>query len=334
METLVTLTLAAIVAFAIIMYVFLDGFDLGIGIMFPWIQTEHERNMLVSSILPVWDGNETWLVLGGAALYGAFPMVYSYVLPTLYIPIFMMLGGLIFRGVSFEFMHYSHKSRFIWTFCFSLGSLVAAFSQGIVLGTFVQGFDFENGKMVVATYHWLTPFSMMTGIAVVFGYALLGATWSVLKTTGKLQQDMVHRAKILLLIVGLFMLLVSVTTPLVDPQVFHFWFHLPNSFFLMLLPLATLATFIVIWRALNSGNDTKPFYLSFLLFLFPYLGFALSVWPYIIPRHVTIWEAAAPYKAQVFILVGLLAILPILITYTIYAYVVFKGKVTEEGLHV
>lgn len=333
METIVTFVLAGIVAFAVIMYVFLDGFDLGIGILFPWVKSEESRNILVASILPVWDGNETWLVLGGAALYGAFPIVYSFVLPALYMPIMMMLGGLILRGVSFEFMHNSHHSRFIWVFCFAFGSTLAAFCQGIVLGTFVQGFEFEGGQMVVKTYQWLTPFSMMCGIAVIFGYALLGTTWSVLRTTGKLQDDMRHRAKVLLLMVGMFMVVLSLWTPFVDPDATKYWFSMPNMLYLGLLPLATLFTFIAIWRALTHGCDKRPFYMSFLLFLFPYLGFALTVWPYIIPRHVTLWEAAAPLKAQLFILVGLIILIPILLGYTAYSYYVFKGKVTAKDIH-
>ncbi len=333
LESIITLVLVSIVAFAIIMYVFLDGFDLGIGILFPWIASEKDRNIMIASVLPVWDGNETWLVLGGATLYGAFPMVYSFVLPTLYMPIIIMLAALIFRGVSFEFIHNARSTRILWVFFFCLGSTIAAFCQGIILGTFVQGFNFENGQVIVLDYQWLTPFSMMTGLAVVFGYAYLGSSWLILKTTGALQESMFHRSKILLLIVGLFMITVSLWTPFIDPQVTAFWLSVPNSFYLAVLPLLTLFTFIKIWFALDKKKEQQPFYLGFLLFLLPYLGFVLSVWPYIIPRQITLWDAAAPLKAQLFILVGMVILLPVLIGYTLYSYIVFRGKITDEKVH-
>ena len=263
LESIVTLILAGIVAFAVMMYVFLDGFDLGIGILFPWIQSDSERNIMVASVLPVWDGNETWLVLGGATLYGAFPMVYSFVLPTLYMPIIIMLGALVFRGVSFEFIHNANSSRFLWVFFFTLGSTIAAFCQGIILGTFVQGFNFDNGQVIVSNYQWLTPFSIMTGLAIVFGYAYLGSSWLILKTAGNLQQSMFHRSKILLLILALFMITVSLWTPFIDPQATKFWFSTPNVFYLALLPLVTALTFIKIWFAIEKKARQATFLFRF-----------------------------------------------------------------------
>lgn len=327
---IVTFILAGIVAFSVIMYVLLDGFDLGIGILFPWIGSEKHRKVMMGSIVPVWDGNETWLVLGGATLYGGFPIVYSTLLPTLYLPIILMLGALIFRGVSFEFLHHAEKSRFVWTFCFSMGSTFAAFCQGVILGTFVHGYTYDGGHIIITSdYQWLTPFSITTGIAVIFGYALLGATWLIAKTEGRLQKNMFHRAKILLIILAMFMLGVSAWTPFIDPHIQARWFSLPNFFYLAALPIATGLTFIAHWRALQKGREFLPFILTICLFLYAYIGFAISVWPYLIPRAVTLWDAAGPYSSQVFVLVGLLILLPVLIGYTFYSYHVFKGKVTS-----
>lgn len=329
LETVVTFILAGIVGFAIIMYVVLDGFDLGIGILFPWVDNEHHRNIMMSTILPVWDGNETWLVLGGATLYAAFPVVYSTILPTLYLPVILMLAALIFRGVSFEFLHSAYRSRHLWVFCFSIGSTVAAFCQGVVLGTFVQGYTYESGALITSNYQWLTPFSMLTGIAVVFGYALLGSTWLIAKTSNDLQRTMFHRAKVLLIFVAIFMILASLWTPLIDPGITQRWFSFPNFYYLSILPLITVFVFFTTWKALQSRFDFAPFILSICIFLLAYVGFAISVWPYVIPRAVTVWQAAAPFKSQVFILVGLVILLPVLIGYTAYSYVVFRGKVTD-----
>jgi cytochrome d ubiquinol oxidase subunit II len=333
MHDTITLILAAIVGFAIIMYVILDGFDLGIGIMYPWVSDEKERHTMMQSVLPVWDGNETWLVLGGATLYGAFPLAYSMILPTLYIPIMIMLGALVFRGVCFEFLHHAERSKTLWTFFFSAGSTVAAFCQGVVLGTFVQGYGHDAATILVGHYKWLTAFSMFCGIAVVFGYCLLGATWLIKKTENELQQSMRHRAKILLIFVALFMLLVSIGTPFVDSSITQLWFSFPNMLYLAPLPIVTLLTFIYLWRALHKENDNVPFYASIALFLLAYIGFAISVWPYIIPRAFTIWQAAAPLSSQMFILVGLVILLPVLLFYTAYSYKVFKGKVHIEHGH-
>lgn len=333
METAVTLVLGGIVGFAIIMYVLLDGFDLGIGIIFPWVKSEEERSIMIATILPVWDGNETWLVLGGATLYGAFPIVYSTLLPILYMPIIIMLAALVFRGVSFEFMHSAHTTRFLWTFFFSIGSLVAAFCQGVMLGTFIEGYNYMNG-IIDPHYKWLTPFSMVCGIAVVYGYALLGATWLIAKTTGELQDAMFHRAKILLIAVAMFMMVVSLWTPHIDPSISQRWFSLPNFFILLPLPMISFIVFVANWRCLQIKREFLPFYLSMTLFLLAYLGFAISVWPYLIPRTVTLWQAAAPLSSQLFILVGLVILLPVLIGYTIFSYRVFKGKVISyESLH-
>lgn len=329
-----TVILAGVVAFAIIAYVILDGFDLGIGILYGWTDDPKQRDVMMRSIIPVWDGNETWLVLGGATLYGAFPEAYSTLLPTLYLPVILMLAALIFRGVSFEFIHAAYKSKFLWTFFFTFGSTLAAFCQGVALGTFVQGYTYADGTIITnSDYHWLTPFSLTCGIAVVIGYTLLGATWLIAKTEGELQNKMFSLGKKLLIITGLFMICVSLWTPRIDPTITSRWFSMPNMLYLAPIPLLTLVVYWFNWRALKQRRDFLPFYLSIAIFLLAYLGFAISVWPNVIPHSVTIWDAAAPVKAQKFILVGISILLPVLIAYTLYSYYVFKGKVTHSEIH-
>jgi cytochrome d ubiquinol oxidase subunit II len=334
-NTLLPLIWAGIIAFGVIMYVILDGFDLGIGILFPWVRNADYRSLMVNSIAPVWDGNETWLVFGGATLYGAFPIAYSTLLPALYMPIMVMLGALVFRGVAFEFRVKAYKSRFLWDLAFAGGSTVAAFCQGLILGTFIQG------KMLVEglnqSFVWLTPFSMVTGIAVVFGYALLGSTWLIMKTEGELQKDMYQSARLFLIAVAFFMLTISLWTPAVDPNIEMRWFSFPNFFELLPLPILTLIATIFAGYCLQRPdrfNEKLPFILSVLLFVFCYIGLGISTWPYIIPRQLTIWEAAAHPKTLIFQLVGAIILLPLLIAYSIYAYRVFRGKVqSDEGYH-
>lgn len=326
---------AMLIAFGVIMYVILDGFDLGIGILFPWIRDHEHRGIMMNSVAPLWDGNETWLVFGGATLYGAFPIVYSTLLPILYMPIMVMLGSLVFRGVAFEFRFKAYKSRFLWDLAFAGGSTMAAFCQGIILGSFIQGHLLWQG--FEHSYIWLTPFSILTGIAVVLGYALLGATWLILKTEGSLQKDMYNAAKILLFGVAGFMLIVSLWTPFTSPEIKERWFSIPNFYYLLPLPiisiLAVLAEFYYLTRS-DPNTEKWPFILTVCLFLFSYIGLGISTWPYIIPRDLTIWEAAADDKSLIFQLVGTIILLPLLIAYSIYAYRVFKGKVhTDMGYH-
>lgn len=333
METIVPVILGSIAAFAIIMYVILDGMDLGIGILFPWIPSKHHRDIMMSTIAPVWDGNETWLVLGAATLYGGFPVVYSTLLPTLYMPIMMMLVALIFRGVAFEFRFKAHdRSRPLWDFAFSAGSLMATFCQGIMLGTFVQGYE-THTLANYGAYVWFTPFAILTGIALVFGYLLLGSTWLVGKTAGDLQKTVYHVAKVALVLVGCAMVVVSLFTPFVDAGVTARWFSFPNLLILAPLPLSTLGIGIYLWRCLQHQQEKPPFFLSIALFLLGFLGLAISVWPYLIPHVTTLWEAAGPLKSQITILIGLAILLPVLVGYTLYSYRVFRGKVTSADIH-
>lgn len=329
-EFILPLVWAGVLSFVIITYVILDGFDLGIGILFPFVKDDTQRDILMGSVLPVWDGNETWLVLGGACLYGAFPVVYSTLLPTLYMPITIMLAALVFRGVAFEFRHRAGTRVHYWNMAFNVGSTLAAFCQGVILGTFVIGYQTYTSDQV---FHWLSPFSVMTGIAVVIGYALLGSTWLINKTVGELQEQMFRFAKRLLLAVALFMLVVSVWTPLAVPAIWERWFNLQHFFALLPLPITTAVVFLLSWICLHEKLEPWPFYLAISLFILAYIGFCISDFPYIIPRSVTIWDAAAPVSSLTFFLFGVIMLLPLLIGYTAYSYHVFRGKITQVEHH-
>ncbi len=324
-----TIIWAAIIAFGVIVYVILDGFDLGVGILFAWIHDDEHRSIMMDTVAPVWDGNETWLVLGGALLYGAFPAAYSTLLPTLYLPLMIMLAALIFRGVAFEFRHKAHTSRFIWDVSFAGGSFLASFMQGMVLGAIVEGSAFA--LPVPGT--WFTPFTIMTGVAVAVGYTLLGSTWLISKTEGALQQKMFHVAKLTLLAMVLFYALVSLWTPFIEPRLQTLWFSLPNFFYLLPLPIIAAISIIWLWFSLKQKKEFLPFWLSISLFIYAYIGLCISTWPYIVPHQLTIWQAAAPETSQIFLLVGTLILVPILLIYTAYTYSVFRGKVVKGGTH-
>ncbi|MDJ0949228.1 MAG: cytochrome d ubiquinol oxidase subunit II [Alphaproteobacteria bacterium] len=335
-----TLIWAGIIAFGIIMYVLLDGFDLGIGILFPWVADDVDRDVMMNSVAPVWDGNETWLVLGGAALFGAFPLAYSVLLPALYLPLMLMLFALILRGVSFEFRFKAEgRGRAMWSAAFALGSTIAAFAQGATLGAFVQGVrvEAEPGTAPAfagGAFDWFSLFSAATGFAVVFGYALLGASWLIIKTEGQLQEWSRAIAGRLLYVVLFFMLLVSVATPYLEPAIAERWFSLPNFYYLSPVPLLTAGFAAGLWWALKRGREVLPFVCSVGLFLLGFAGLAVSVLPYVVPRSLTIWEAAAPPESQIFLLVGVLVLIPVILGYTTYAYGVFRGKVrAEDGYH-
>ncbi|MGQ3891754.1 cytochrome d ubiquinol oxidase subunit II [Legionella sp. CNM-4043-24] len=320
------LIFAVLLGFIIIMYVILDGFDLGIGILFPFTANETERDTMMNSVAPVWDGNETWLVFGGAMLYGAFPKVYGLLLPILYMPIMLMLIALIFRGVSFEFRFKAKTTKPIWNWTFAISSVAAAFFQGVILGAFVQGFPIDESSMTINQPDWLTPFSLCTGIALVCGYALLGATWMIIKSSGRLQRHMIHHARGLLVLVSLFLIFVSIWTPLHSDEIFNRWYSFPNILLLSPLPLLTAIAIYQIWKNLNTASEYKPFIYSIVVFLCAYIGIGISVFPYLIPHQVTIWEAAAPDSTLLFVLVGVVIMLPILLGYTLYAYYLFRGK--------
>ena len=323
---------AGLLAFIIIMYVILDGFDLGIGILFPLTQNEKQRDQMMNAVAPIWDGNETWLVFGGAMLYAAFPIVYGTLLPILYMPLMLMLIALIFRGVSFEFRFKALTTKPLWNWIFALSSFAVAFFQGVVLGAFVQGFNIDTSSMTINLHDWLTPFSLLTGVALVCGYGLLGATFMIIKSEGRLQRNMIHYAKGLLILLSIFLIFVSIWTPLHNQDIFNRWYSFPNVLFLSPLPLITLAMIILTWRSLVLKEEIKPFLYSIIIFLCAYAGIAISVYPYLIPHEITFWEAAAPDSTLWFILIGVIIMLPVLLSYTFYAYYVFRGK-TLEGYH-
>ncbi|ADE15246.1 cytochrome d ubiquinol oxidase, subunit II [Nitrosococcus halophilus Nc 4] len=318
---------AALLSFAILIYVILDGFDLGIGILFPWGRDAKERDMMMNSIAPVWDGNETWLIFGGGGLFAAFPLAYSILMPALYIPVLVMLFALVFRGVAFEFRFKSERSQGVWDGAFNFGSSVAAFAQGLILGAFIQGLEVTEGVYTGGTLDWLTPFSLMTGFALMCGYSLLGATWLIIKTTGELQQWAYQAARWLLLIVLAWIAMVSLWTPLAKPEVAERWFSWPNFLFLSPIPVATLVVAFALWRALKKQRERAPFILSVSLFFLSFIGLAVSIWPYTIPYQVTLWETAAPPESQSFLLVGAVILVPLILGYTAFSYRIFKGKV-------
>jgi cytochrome d ubiquinol oxidase subunit II len=317
---------AAILAFAVFAYVVLDGFDLGIGILVPFAYAKEEDTM-IAAIEPVWDGNETWLVLGGGGLLAAFPLAYSVLLTALYAPIVAMLLALIFRGVAFEFRHRGGRHRRWWTRGFVGGSYLAAFAQGVALGTVLQGVAVEGRAYAGGWFDWLTPFSLFTGLALVAGYALLGATFLIMKTHGPQQDQMYRTAFALGAIVLGFIVLVSVWTPLLDPAYARRWFSWPNILVVSPVPLLVALIAVAFFRSLASGRrESAPFLLAVLLFLVSYAGIGVSVFPYVVPRAISIWDAAAPARSLGFLLVGTAVLIPIILAYTAYSYWVFRGK--------
>ncbi|MGV6803158.1 MAG: cytochrome d ubiquinol oxidase subunit II [Ruegeria sp.] len=325
---------AGIIAFAVLTYVVLDGFDLGIGILFPFGKSDSDRDLMMNSVAPVWDGNETWLILGGGGLFAVFPLAYAVVMPALYMPITLMLLALIFRGVSFEYRWRTRRWKGVWDMAFFGGSLVAAFCQGVALGALVQGIKVADRAYAGGWFDWLSPFSILTGLAVVIGYALLGATWLVLKTEGDLQVQMRGYAWWLgaatLGLIGL----VSLLTPFQDPIYFERWFNLPGSLVSMIVPLVMLALTWSFFVGLNDQKDLQPFLSALGFFVVSFVGIGISFYPMMVPPSLSIWQVAAPDESLAFALVGTLILVPIILTYTGYAYWVFRGKLDpNEGYH-
>jgi cytochrome d ubiquinol oxidase subunit II len=323
-----------IIALSILRYVLLDGFDLGIGILFPFAPSEDCRNKMMNSIAPFWDGNETWLVLGGGGLLAAFPLAYAIVMPAFYIPIIFMLLGLIFRGVAFEFRFKAQgKTRKIWDYSFHFGSLCAAFFQGVILGAFVQGVKVNGRSFGGDGFDWLNSFSIMTGIAVVFGYALLGSTWIIMKTDGKTQTWARQTALYVMTYVAAFMALVSLWVPFLNNEIFERWFTMPNFAYLSPIPIITVGTFISLYRSILKKQEIFPFLFSLFLFLLGYIGISISLWPWIVPYKVSVWQAAADPKSLSFMLIGVVIFLPIILGHTFYSYYVFRGKLGQQRLY-
>jgi cytochrome d ubiquinol oxidase subunit II len=326
---------AIIIAFGLMMYVIMDGFDLGIGILFPFVRDRDDRDTMVNTVAPVWDGNETWLALGGAGLMAAFPLAYSVLLSALYIPLVLMLAGLIWRGVAFEFRFKADEThRPFWDKAFAWGSYIATFSQGASLGAFISGFQVTGASYQGGAFDWLTPFSLFTGIGLLVAYALLGSTWLIMKTEGALQRRMVALARPVTLVLIAVIGIVSLWTPLAHAEIAARWFVLPNIVLFAPVPALVLATTWTMLRVLRRETHAAPFLLALLLLFLGYSGLAISLWPNIIPPGISIREAAAPPQSMGFTLVGALFIIPIILAYTAWSYYVFRGKVrTGEGYH-
>ncbi|MDR7037702.1 MULTISPECIES: cytochrome d ubiquinol oxidase subunit II [Methylobacterium] len=321
---------SALLALAVAMYVVIDGFDLGVGILFTAAERGNWRDRMMLSVAPIWDGNETWLVLGGGGLFAVFSVAYAILLPALYLPLILMLIALIFRGVAFEFRFKAEKSQPIWDYAFHYGSLVATFAQGMVLGAFVQGFHIEGRGYAGGTFDWLTPFSVMTGIGLVCGYGLLGATWCVMKTSGELEIWSRRKSKQFLAGTILSMAIVSAWVPFLGLEIQWRWFSWPNVLYVAPVPLVTAFVCWRIYRTLDEGRDIAPFLLTIALFLLGFLGLAISLFPYIVPPKMTIWQAANAVSALQFALIGYSVVMPLTLAYTAYAYWVFRGKVAED----
>jgi cytochrome bd ubiquinol oxidase subunit II len=323
-----------ILGIAVFFYVLLDGFDLGVGILFGLAPNTASRNTIMNSIAPIWDGNETWLVLGGLGLLAAFPLAFAIIIPAVYFPILVMLLALVFRGVAFEFRFRDAEYKTFWDRAFNYGSGIATFAQGVVLGNFIQGFQ-VNGRVFSGTsFDFLTPFTVLTGIALLFGYGLLGAGWLILKTEGYLQDAARRQGRVCLIGVLVGIGIVSVWTPIMNPAIASRWFAFPNIIFLVPVPIATVATALLTLRALDSRSEVLPFVGGIGLFVLSYIGIAISLYPMIVPHHFTLWEAASSDKTQVFLLVGTLVLLPVILMYTGWSYWVFRGKVRADiGYH-
>jgi cytochrome bd ubiquinol oxidase subunit II len=331
-----TIAWAILLAFAIYVYVVLDGFDLGIGILYPFFGHKRDRDLLMNTVAPVWDGNETWLVLGGGGLFAAFPLAYAIIMPAVYPPVIAMLLALVFRGVAFE-ARWRAQTRFgewFWDASFNSGSTMAALAQGVILGALLQGIAVEGRGYAGGWWDWLTPFSLLCGAAVVSGYALLGACWLNFKTSGDVQD----KARRLALPAGLATVMligaVSLWTPFLEPLYFERWFGWPTAFFSAFVPLLIAICAVGLWWSLNTGRDLLAFLAALGLFVLSYVGIGISFYPYIVPGALTIHEAAAPDASLGFLLIGAVVLIPIILAYTGYAYWVFRGKVDpEEGYH-
>ncbi|HVV92421.1 MAG TPA: cytochrome d ubiquinol oxidase subunit II [Hyphomicrobiales bacterium] len=324
----------ALLALAVFYYVVFDGFDLGVGILYGFAPDAASRSVVMNSVAPIWDGNETWLIFGGLGLLAAFPLAFAVIIPAVYFPILIMLLSLVFRGVAFEFRFREDMARRFWDGAFCAGSALATFAQGVVLGTFIQGFKVDGRAFSGTSFDWVTPFALLTGIALMFGYALLGAGWLILKTEGALQAWARRAGRVALAGVLVAILAVSIWTPWVHADIAARWFSWPNIGFLVPVPLITLAIAYAAWHSLNHDHEFTPFLAAIGLFLMSFVGIAISLWPMIVPYRFTLWQAASSSSTQAFLLIGTLFLLPVILMYTAWSYWVFRGKVRADvGYH-
>jgi cytochrome d ubiquinol oxidase subunit II len=319
-----------VIGFAVMMYVLLDGFVLGIGVLAPFAEDEKQLDTMMNTAAPIWDGNETWLVLGGAGLLAAFPKAYAIMLSALYIPVLIMLAALVLRGVSFEFRFKANRSKTLWGTCFALGSIFAAFAQGVMLGAITEGLPLREAIHVGGAQNWFSPFSMLTGVAVVFGYALLGSTWLILKTEGAMQDVAFSLTRPLVAVVIAFMALVSTSLPFLSSQIMARWFQGGHFLWLSPIPIAALINAVVLWRAVMRRAEVVPFAAAICFFVLGFVGLLAGLWPNILPPTLTIWDAAAPRSSQLFVLIGLIVLLPVILGYVWWSYRIFKGKVNTD----
>lgn len=326
---------AAIIGLGVFIYVMLDGFDLGIGLLFPFFEAKNHREVMLNTVAPVWDGNETFLVLGGAGLYGAFPVVYSTLLPANYLPLILMVVGLIFRGAAFELRGKANRTQHAWDLAFICGSGLAALCQGIVLGSLLQGIKIANGRFVGGPFDWLSPFSLFCGIGVLITYATLGCGWLILKTDGDLQRDMRSLMRPLVCVLLAAIAIVSLWTLIGLPAVAHRWFGSGNLVWFLPVPILVIACVWGILRSVRLQHEAMPFLLTLAICFLGYSGLLISIWPNIVPPSLTIWEASSSRSSQLFALVGTVIILPIILVYNAMQYRVFRGKVREgdPGYH-
>ena len=324
---------AYIIAFAVFAYVVMDGFDLGIGILFPSFDPGRERDRAMNSIAPVWDGNETWLVLGGGGLFAAFPLAYAVILPATYPLIIAMLLGLVFRGVAFEYRWRDPNHRRFWDAAFTGGSLVAAMAQGMTLGALLQGIEVVDRNYAGSWFDWLTPYTLLCGFGVVAGYALLGSTWLVWKLDGEAQAHARSLALKSALATFVLMGAVSLYNIFLNAEYAERWLTAPEIYFAAPVPILTALIPASLVHAIRKERNSKPFWLSIALFFFGMAGLGVTMWPYVVPPGLTIWDSAAPERSQVFMLVGVAITMPLILAYTAWAYWVFRGKVGDEGYH-
>ncbi|MDR3569475.1 MAG: cytochrome d ubiquinol oxidase subunit II [Syntrophobacteraceae bacterium] len=318
---------------ALFLYVLLDGFDLGVGILFPFAPSDESRDLMMNSIAPFWDGNETWLVLSGGGLLAAFPLAYAILMPAFYMPVILMLLGLIFRGVAFEFRFKAVRARRVWDYAFHFGSVLAAFMQGMILGSYVGGVQVAGRSFAGGPFDWVSAYSFMTGVALIFGYALLGSTWLVMKTEALTQNWARKCASYVLAYVALFLVIVSISVPTMNSAIRQLWFSFPDFFYLLPMPLASAVLIVSIWRQLGRGAQISPFLMSLGVFLLGYIGWGISLWPWLVPFAVTFRQAAAAPSSQAFLLAGTLFVLPLILAYVAYCYYVFRGKVSQGGYY-
>jgi cytochrome d ubiquinol oxidase subunit II len=325
---------AGILSLAVLMYVLLDGFDLGVGILFLFHKNERDRDLMMASVAPIWDFNETWLILGGGGLLAAFPLAFAVIIPAVYFPILVMLLGLLFRGVAFEFRDVPDARRWLWNGAFGVGSLLAAFAQGVVLGNFIQGFPVAARAYVGTSWDWVAPFPLLTGLGLVVGYSLLGATWLYMKTEHELQQWARRMARWGVAGILLFIVMISIWTPLTDARTAERWFSFPNLLFFAPVPVLTAVLAWLLWDSLRKERQVLPFLCAMGLFFLAYTGLIISLWPYVAPPSITLWDAAAAPIAQEFLMVGTVFLLPVILMYVFWSYWVFRGKVRSDmGYH-